>query len=864
MKKFGKLAVVLLALSVGFSAVACGGDNSSDLTDDYDVSKRTALDENEISYSLTDYDTYRNYIAIKDWNGNNWGTADPFVIRYNGEYYLYSTPGDNGIPCWKSKDMIHWQFESFVYGDGSAGSGGPETKVAYAPELIYYKGYFYLCESPLGAGHYIFRSKTPSGKFTLCSGDGTYEGGNLGLGIDGSFYIDQNDDLYLLSAKGGNGIAAGTKVTKLNFDENGFITADSKTTTLPQVYMGMWTEGASVLERNGYKYITHCGNHYLSAGYRIGYSYFTGEPYEEDEVYTPYETLIMLSTGDDKAYTGKGYNTNPDQTEVVDSFRGLGHNSNFYGPNLDSVYTAFHNAKYYDAAGKMGSGFGRAYNLGQYYTNGNTLMANGLSDFDTVMPKTATYTAAGLSEENGWKLSSQASKDVYTAEINLQLDGKNGSVVVGYKDSLNYTEIAVSETALTVNKYTGGQKTVLATKNLPVYDDYSGFHTVKVINGYSSSTVYYDGVKRVELDNALSSSGKIGVKSGLTEGSVQFTDDAYGTSDFESVKNLTGSFPAYAYLKDENRGYSIKNATVQADGLRQGEKESTKEVDGTFATVLKRNDWVKYAVNAPTAGEYALNVKVGEDSAGCIFEVIVDDEDIYKMKISDAVLTEDGYTTVNAGTFSIKSAGVHSLKIRVYKGTLDMTDIFTTEGIDIAGVNGDFDNTLSENFVQGKKIMGNQTFSIENGMTTAYGDEKSLYYFGKKTATNFEYSVDVKVEENVAGLVFRTKNFSYTPSDAASLSTSFQGYYLEIGQYLIKLHKYNYSDDIVTIIGNRTFADEQFHRVTIKAIQNKVEIFVDGQSVIQYTDEIPFIDGYCGLYSARSLASFKNLSYKAL
>ena len=33
---------------------------------------------------------------------------------------------------------------------------------AYAPEVIYYDGYFYLCQSRAGQGHYIYRSESPT------------------------------------------------------------------------------------------------------------------------------------------------------------------------------------------------------------------------------------------------------------------------------------------------------------------------------------------------------------------------------------------------------------------------------------------------------------------------------------------------------------------------------------------------------------------------------------------------------------------------------------------------------------------------------------------------------------------------------
>lgn len=42
--------------------------------------------------------TYQNPIAVDD------DFADPFVLRYNGKYYLYSTTPE--VFCWSSVDLI--------------------------------------------------------------------------------------------------------------------------------------------------------------------------------------------------------------------------------------------------------------------------------------------------------------------------------------------------------------------------------------------------------------------------------------------------------------------------------------------------------------------------------------------------------------------------------------------------------------------------------------------------------------------------------------------------------------------------------------------------------------------------------------
>lgn len=68
-----------------------------------------------------------------------------------------------------------------------------KKKTPYAPEVIYYNGKFYMTASPLGKGHYIFESDSPEGPFKTITG-------NIGRSIDGSFFIDKNENVYFYGA----------------------------------------------------------------------------------------------------------------------------------------------------------------------------------------------------------------------------------------------------------------------------------------------------------------------------------------------------------------------------------------------------------------------------------------------------------------------------------------------------------------------------------------------------------------------------------------------------------------------------------------------------------------------------------------
>ncbi|MGN0092648.1 MAG: MFS transporter, partial [Alistipes sp.] len=100
-------------------------------------------------------------------------------------------------------------------------------------------------------------------------------------------------------------------------------------------------------------------------------------------------------------------------------------------------------------------------------------------------------------------------------------------------------------------------------------------------------------------------------------------------------------------------------------------KKSDIRISKVTGITLAEEDWVKYAVNAPAQGTYALNLTLGKESEGCVFEAIIDETHIYKMEVADCSFGDAAYINYNAGVFNVPSAGVHSMKIRVFEGKLN-------------------------------------------------------------------------------------------------------------------------------------------------------------------------------------------------
>lgn len=142
-----------------------------------------SLDELSSSFPRETYENSYGKDRIPDY-WDSYGCGDPFVYRFNGMYYLIvSTKSlETGVMGWKSKDMLTWekvQAEGLPEGYVSKDE---VTYTAYAPEVIYKDGYFYMCESKRGQGHYILRSSSPEGPFVAYKD-------NFGEKIDGSFFL---------------------------------------------------------------------------------------------------------------------------------------------------------------------------------------------------------------------------------------------------------------------------------------------------------------------------------------------------------------------------------------------------------------------------------------------------------------------------------------------------------------------------------------------------------------------------------------------------------------------------------------------------------------------------------------------------
>jgi beta-xylosidase len=186
-KKIISLFTVIVMLIV--TIVACDSKTQVPVTEE--VPEKPGFTINDLDTSpIEEISYYQNPILTANTEDawTEYGFGDPFVMRHNGVYYLYVSTKNfhRGIKCWSSEDLVNWKYEKFCANDRI-------TIGAFAPEVFYYNGYFYMYTSPEGKGHYVLRSKSPTGPFEPITD-------NLKMSFDGSVFIDNDGKWYFYTA----------------------------------------------------------------------------------------------------------------------------------------------------------------------------------------------------------------------------------------------------------------------------------------------------------------------------------------------------------------------------------------------------------------------------------------------------------------------------------------------------------------------------------------------------------------------------------------------------------------------------------------------------------------------------------------
>ena len=208
--------------------------------------------------------------------------ADPFVLFYEGKYYMYcttenerelvgandfstDTPEGDGIYVYESEDLKSWTRLGYALKRGDSMG----EKWFWAPEVLEYRGRFYMVYA--SEEHIAIASADhPWGPFKQENKRWLREG----MAIDGSLFVDDDGSVYLYYVRldGQNRIYVAKMKDDLSEIEKEYddclIYAEAPWETLDCLI----AEGPFVLKHNELYYLSYSCNHTRCIDYGVGYA----------------------------------------------------------------------------------------------------------------------------------------------------------------------------------------------------------------------------------------------------------------------------------------------------------------------------------------------------------------------------------------------------------------------------------------------------------------------------------------------------------------------------------------------------------------------------------------------------------------
>lgn len=780
-----------------------------------------------------------------------YGIGDPYILKFRGKFYLYCSTRDDqsGVKCWSSWDLATWTYEGLAVPASVTTSKG-----AYAPEVIYWNGTFYMYTSPAGNGHYVLSADSPTGPFTL-------QTGNLGHSIDGSVFIDDDANMYFTNA-GGSGIQGAPMSSPLVI---------GAATTLSGANLNGWTEGSTLFRRNGVYYLTYTGNHVFSKGYRVNYA---------------------TSTAPLGSYTAAA--NNPVLLNTEGTFFGLGHSSSFIGPDLDSWYITYHNLLGQSSI----VGPNRKLNIDPMGFNGDRIQVYGPTNWTQPSPALPAFydrfnrtdigsnwtninggTWGIYNQELMWQdtkttttwykqITTTTSAADYTAEFNMKemSRGTNAArfgAVFSYIDENNYGTALLSsynntlETDIKVNGISIGVNTIA----LPPGYDYQKWHVIRVEKEGTTFRIYVDGMLKSSRTANITTGGKIGVTTYSDHadfGYTAFSNKVNGSGVFSFYKPVPGTIPAVHYneggegvgyhdLSSGNTGGKYRSENVDIRDCEEG---------GQNIGWNQTGEWYQYNVNVQATGPYHLGLRYATTYTSCRLRVYCDGADVSGLVAIPATGAWTNWRTAVLKNLNLP-AGNHTIRLETVEGEFDFAALKFESGSTV--LPGGADNFDAGSF--------SGVWNYENGPWTISAGKATINGFGKRTMGNVGWT-DYTVEADVTcpsagngGLIFRTRNPAAEQfGNSTAVSSDYQqGYYAGIEAGGIVFGKENYNWTTLAYKSQVLTAGQSYKlRAVINGAAIKIYLNDMLTPVIEYTDPDPFISGKAGMRVHAANMSFDN------
>jgi GH43 family beta-xylosidase len=252
--------------------------------------------------------------------------GDPYILKYNKQYFMYCTSSPDGFKVWQSDNMIDWTAKGLAL-DRNNPANNWGTGNFWAPEVKYINGRFYMTYSAKMTNGLmkvrIAGSDSPLGPFTnwsepfIVNDNFSYIDADLLPDGDRVFMFFTKDcSVNIVDGKHTSQIF----VAELSKDLKTFITVPIMATTPDQAWESpnndfRWNEGSYAMKHDNTYYLMYSANVYSSPDYSIGYATATN-PFGP---WTKYAGNPVLKKDMSIGASGPGHNcvtTSPDDKEM--------------------------------------------------------------------------------------------------------------------------------------------------------------------------------------------------------------------------------------------------------------------------------------------------------------------------------------------------------------------------------------------------------------------------------------------------------------------------------------------------------------------------------------------------------------------
>lgn len=769
------------------------------------------------------------------------GCADPYIMRYNGMFYLYVTTSgltNYGLRAWKSRDLLNWEpcqgkGLKLGYVVKDVDDEGRYTQNAYAPEVYYFNGKFYMIISPGPEavsefrGHRILVSEHPEGPFRAHSEQ-------IDRRIDGTLLIDDDESIYF-----GHATPFGITIHEFKdmkeLGEGALIKSSDGT--------GAWTEGPGFTKVRGFYYLTYTGCHYQTPGYQVIYS--VTDKLDKSSIQAVADSfkrganrVVLLNCDKDEGHVG------------------LGHSINFMGPDLDSYYICYHNLDVLYPDGMTH----RSFNIDRLLIK-DGLMTSVQNLKGTIYPKWPffeSYGEEGFERKGDVLLSRAVSKKRFSAEFNSK-GGKQVKYLFSYVDEKNYSYIAPDYEGHAIYCYqiVNGKEQLLGKGELKYLYSQDDNQTIRV--AYDGKlNVYFNNLLKISLSTELPE-GKIGYifkEDNYETGYSAISSEANGSSDRNEIKQALGDTPATLYLEDSSL---FGNNEESLEGLNS---------EYSYAKALrfnKKGEFTRYQINFKESDHYGIAITLPKKHLGKAISLMLDEQEKVIQLPKPFEAKEDVVRVFM--DFGKVEKGIHTLTIKNIEEEISI----------ISFIFAPFDNKFQYENAFDKNFDGvhpiTEGYHIENSELVVEG-RRNFAYISNQLLTDVQMEAEIRLdsvteEKGSIGLMVRQNNYAYSDvpkQDFKDANTHIQGYYLEIKEKMIKLSKYNFGDvksyelihkDFNSLLGEN-------HKYQLKIEGNVLEVLMDDKQLFKVADPLAFPVGAVSLYSYRSKGAYKNLKIKTI